>query len=260
MKEKNWLTWLTVLALVVGFAAMGASVWLSAQAAKQTQRNSQLAGQLYQASRTSSNEASSVKKRLDKLASDNSSLKKKNSLLAKENKALKQANQELPAASASAGLNVWKTEEKSGKLQLEIDNKTGQAVSDLLVLAVAARGRVTLNSLPGYFPVGGAKPRYFYRKKVAIGETEGSLTGPYAGSDLVCLFADASGVYWFKGNRGQIKKIGSQAHFKKLLRQISLNKLEESPLLVKKTKTEKKKTSKKTTKKAENQSSKKKAE
>ena len=23
MKEKNWLTWLTVLALVVGFAAMG---------------------------------------------------------------------------------------------------------------------------------------------------------------------------------------------------------------------------------------------
>lgn len=25
MKEKNWLTWLTVLALVVGFAAMGAS-------------------------------------------------------------------------------------------------------------------------------------------------------------------------------------------------------------------------------------------
>ncbi|MGZ1193868.1 hypothetical protein ACXO2V_08150 [Lactobacillus delbrueckii subsp. bulgaricus] len=42
MKEKNWLTWLTVLALVVGFAAMGASVWLSAQAAKQTQRNSQL--------------------------------------------------------------------------------------------------------------------------------------------------------------------------------------------------------------------------
>lgn len=258
MKEKNWLTWLTVLALVVGFAAMGASVWLSAQAAKQTQRNSQLAGQLYQASRTSSNEASSVKKRLDKLASDNSSLKKKNSLLAKENKALKQANQELPAASASAGLNVWKTEEKSGKLHLEIDNQTGQAVSDLLVLAVAASGRVTLNSLPGYFPVGGAKPRYFYRKKVAIGETEGSLTGPYAGSDLVCLFADASGVYWFKGNRGKIEKIGSQAHFKKLLRQISLNKLEESPLPVKKT--EKKKTSKKTTKKAENQSSKKKAE
>lgn len=42
MKEKNWLTWLTVLALVVGFAAMGASVWLSAQAAKQTQRNGQL--------------------------------------------------------------------------------------------------------------------------------------------------------------------------------------------------------------------------
>ncbi|KRO19447.1 hypothetical protein IV58_GL001290 [Lactobacillus delbrueckii subsp. jakobsenii ZN7a-9 = DSM 26046] len=37
MKEKNWLT---VLALVVGFAAMGASVWLSAQAVKQTQRNS----------------------------------------------------------------------------------------------------------------------------------------------------------------------------------------------------------------------------
>lgn len=258
MKEKNWLTWLTVLALVVGFAAMGASVWLSAQAAKQTQRNSQLAGQLYQASRTSSNEASSVKKRLDKLASDNSSLKKKNSLLAKENKALKQANQELPAASASAGLNVWKTEEKSGKLQLEIDNQTGQAVSDLLVLAVAASGRVTLNSLPGYFPIGGAKPYYFYRKKVAIGETEGSLTGPYAGSDLVCLFADASGVYWFKGNRGKIEKIGSQAHFKKLLRQISLNKLEESPLLVKKT--EKKKMSKKTTKKAENQSSKKKAE
>lgn len=258
MKEKNWLTWLTVLALVVGFAAMGASVWLSAQAAKQTQRNSQLAGQLYQASRTSSNEASSVKKRLDKLASDNSSLKKKNSLLAKENKALKQANQELPAASASAGLNVWKTEEKSGKLQLEIDNQTGQAVSDLLVLAVAASGRVTLNSLPGYFPVGGVKPRYFYRKKVAIGETEGSLTGPYSGSDLVCLFADASGVYWFKGNRGKIEKIGSQAHFKKLLRQISLNKLEESPLPVKKT--EKKKTSKKTTKKAENQSSKKKAE
>lgn len=259
MKEKNWLTWLTVLALVVGFVAMGASVWLSAQAAKQTQRNSQLAGQLYQASRTSSNEASSVKKRLDKLASDNSSLKKKNSLLAKENKALK-ANQELPAASASAGLNVWKTEEKSGKLQLEIDNQTGQAVSDLLVLAVAASGRVTLNSLPGYFPVGGAKPRYFYRKKVAIGETEGSLTGPYAGSDLVCLFADASGVYWFKGNRGKIEKIGSQAHFKKLLRQISLNKLEESPLPVKKTKTEKEKTSKKTTKKVENQSSKKKAE
>ena len=30
MKEKNWLTWLTALALVVGFAAMGASVWLSA--------------------------------------------------------------------------------------------------------------------------------------------------------------------------------------------------------------------------------------
>ncbi len=260
MKEKNWLTWLTVLALVVGFAAMGTSVWLSAQAAKQTQRNSQLAGQLYQASWTSSNEASSVKKRLDKLASDNSSLKKKNSRLAKENKVLKQANQDMPAASVSAGLNVWKTEEKSGKLQLEIDNQTGQAVSDLLVLAVAARGRVTLNSLPGYFPVGGAKPRYFYWKKVAIGETEGSLTGADAGSDLVCLFADASGVYWFKGNRGHIEKIGSQAHFKKLLRQISLNKLEESPLPVKKTKTEKKKTSKKTTKKAENQSSKKKAE
>lgn len=91
MKEKNWLTWLTVLALVVGFAAMGASVWLSAQAAKQTQRNSQLAGQLYQASRTKSQEASSIKKRLDKLASDNSSLKKKNSRLAKENQALKQA-------------------------------------------------------------------------------------------------------------------------------------------------------------------------
>ena len=153
MKEKNWLTWLTVLALVVGFVAMGASIWLSAQAAKQTQRNSQLAGQ------------------------------------------------------------------------------------------------ITLNSLPSYFPVGGAKPRYFYRKKVAIGKTEVSLTGAYAGPDMVCLFADASGVYWFKGNRGQIEKIGSQAHFKKLLRQISLNKLEESPLPVKKTKTEKKK--KQTSKKSE---------
>ena len=76
---------------------------------------------------------------------------------------------------------------------------------------------------------------------MAIGGTEGSLTGAYAGSDMVCLFADASGVYWFKGNRGQIEKIGSQAHFKKLLRQISLNKLEESPLPVKKMKTEKKK-------------------
>ncbi|MFK5656280.1 hypothetical protein ACIA4M_05820 [Lactobacillus delbrueckii subsp. bulgaricus] len=119
-------------------------------------------------------------------------------------------------------------------------------MSDLLVLAVAANGRITLNSLPSYFPVGGVKPRYFYRKKVAIGGTEGSLTGAYAGSDMVCLFADASGVYWFKGkNRGQIEKIGSQAHFKKLLRQISLNKLEESPLPVKKMKTEKKKTSKK---------------
>jgi hypothetical protein len=253
MKEKNWLTWLTVLALVVGFAAMGTSVWLSAQAAKQTQRNSQL----YQASWTSSSEASSVKKRLEKLASDNSSLKKKNSRLAKENRALKEANQE---ASAAAGLNVWETEEKSGQLQLEIDNQTGQVVSDLLVLAVAASGRVTLSGLPSYFPVGGAKPRYFYRKEVAIGKTEGSLTSAYAGSDLVCLCADASGVYWFKGNRRKIEKIGSQAHFKKLLRQISLNKLEESPLLVKKTKTEKKKTSKKTTKKAENQSSKKKAE
>lgn len=135
-------------------------------------------------------------------------------------------------------------------------------MSDLLVLAVAASGRVTLSSLTSYFPVGGAKPRYFYRKEVAIGKTEGSLTGAYAGSDLVSLFADASGVYWFKGNRGQIEKIGSQAHFKKLLRQISLNKLEESPLPVKKTKTEKKKkqTSKKTTKKAEKQSSKKKVE
>ncbi|MCD9218657.1 hypothetical protein LUB13_04415 [Lactobacillus delbrueckii subsp. lactis] len=244
MKEKNWLTWLTALALVVGFVAMGASIWLSVQAAKQTQRNSQLAGQLYQASRTKSQEAFSVKKRLDKLASDNSSLKKKNSRLAKENQALKQANQDLLAASAAAGLNVWETEEKSGKLQLEIDNQTGQAVSDLLVLAVAASGRVTLNSLPSYFPVGGAKPRYFYRKKVAIGGAEGSLTG----------------VYWFKGNRGQIEKIGSQAHFKKLFRQISLNKLEESPLPVKKTKTEKKKMSKKTTKKTEKQSSKKKAE
>nr|WP_269326429.1 hypothetical protein [Lactobacillus delbrueckii] len=111
----------------------------------------------------------------------------------------------------------------------------------MLVLAVAANGRITLNSLPSYFPVGGVKPRYFYRKKVAIGGTEGSLTGAYAGSDMVCLFADASGVYWFKGNRGQIEKIGSQAHFKKLLRQISLNKLEESPLPVKKMKTEKKK-------------------
>ncbi|BBL28297.1 hypothetical protein LDE03_13030 [Lactobacillus delbrueckii subsp. delbrueckii] len=139
MKEKNWLTWLTVLALVVGFAAMGASVWLSAQAAKQTQRN----------------------------------------------------------------------------------------------------------SFPSYFPVGGAKPRYFYRKKVAIGGAEGSLTGAYVGSDMVCLFADASGVYWFKGNRGQIEKIGSQAHFKKLLRQISLNKLEESSPLVKKTEKKKKQTSKK---------------
>ncbi|TXG03446.1 hypothetical protein FU323_09470 [Lactobacillus delbrueckii subsp. bulgaricus] len=95
-------------------------------------------------------------------------------------------------------------------------------MSDLLVLAVAANGRITLNSLPSYFPVGGAKPRYFYRKKVAIGGTEGSLTGAYAGSDMVCLFADASGVYWFKGSRGQIEKIGRQAHFKKLLRQISL--------------------------------------
>ncbi|WP_231510624.1 hypothetical protein [Lactobacillus delbrueckii] len=122
-------------------------------------------------------------------------------------------------------------------------------MSDLLVLAVAANGRITLNSLPSYFPVGGVKPRYFYRKKVAIGGTEGSLTGAYAGSDMVCLFADASGVYWFKGNRGQIEKIGSQAHFKKLLRQISLNKLEESPLPVKKMKTEKKKTSKKKSKK-----------
>ena len=248
MKEKNWLTWLTVLALVVGFAAMGASVWLSAQAAKQTQRNSQLAGQLYQASLTSSSEASSVKKRLDKLASDNSSLKKKNSRLAKENRALKEAK-----AGAAAGLNVWETEEKRGQLQLEIDNQTRQAVSDLLVLVVAASGRVTLSSLPSYFPVGGAKPRYFYRKEVAIGKTEGSLTGAYAGSNLVCLFADASGVYWFKGNRGKIEKIGSQAHFKKLLRQISLNKLEESPLPVKKTK-------KQTSEKAEKQSSKKKAE
>lgn len=49
------------LGLVVGFAAMGASVWLSAQAAKQTQRNSQLAGQLYQASRTKSQEAPASK-------------------------------------------------------------------------------------------------------------------------------------------------------------------------------------------------------
>ncbi|GHN51830.1 hypothetical protein [Lactobacillus delbrueckii] len=122
-------------------------------------------------------------------------------------------------------------------------------MSDLLGLAVAANGQITLNSLPSYFPVGGAKPRYFYRKKVAIGGAEGSLTGAYVGSDMVCLFADASGVYWFKGNRGQIEKIGSQAHFKKLLRQISLNKLGESPLPVKKTKTEKKK--KQTSKKSE---------
>ena len=70
------------------------------------------------------------------------------------------------------------------------------------------------------------------------------MTGAYAGSDLVCLlFVDASGFYWFKGNRGQIEKNGSQAHFKKLLRQISLNKLEESPLPVKKM--EKKKMAKK---------------
>ena len=176
-----------------------------------------------------------------------SSLKKKNSRLAKENRALKEANPDLPAAGAAAGLNVWETEKKSGQLQLEIDNQTRQAVSDLLVLAVAASGRVTLSGLPSYFPVGGAKPRYFYRKEVAIGKTEGSLTGAYAGSNLVCLFADASGVYWFKGNRGKIEKIGSQAHFKKL---------EESPLPVKKTKKKKKQTSKK----AEKQSSKKKAE
>ncbi|RHX64880.1 hypothetical protein DSY26_08750 [Lactobacillus delbrueckii] len=114
--------------------------------------------------------------------------------------------------------------------------------------------------MPSYFPVGGVKPRYFYRKKVAIGGTEGSLTGAYAGSDMVCLFADASGVYWFKGNRGQIEKIGSQAHFKKLLRQISLNKLEESPLPVKKMKTEKKKTSKKKEEKRKETSKKKKEE
>lgn len=105
--------------------------------------------------------------------------------------------------------------------------------------------QLTLNSLPSYFPVDGAKPRYFYRKKAAIGGAEGSLTGAYVGSDMVCLFADASGVYWFKENRGQIEKIGSQAHFKKLLRQISLNKLEESSLLVKKTEKKKKQTSKK---------------
>ncbi|EGD27484.1 hypothetical protein HMPREF5505_0852, partial [Lactobacillus delbrueckii subsp. lactis DSM 20072] len=37
------------------------------------------------------------------------------------------------------------------------------------------------------------------RKKVAIGKTVVSLTGAYAGPDMVCLFADASGVYWFKG-------------------------------------------------------------
>ena len=86
------------------------------------------------------------------------------------------------------------------------------------------------------------------------------MTGAYAGSDMVCLFADASGVYWVKGNGGQIEKIGSQDYLRKLLRQISLNKLEENPLLVKKTKTEKKKMSKKTTKKTEKQSSKKKAE
>ena len=86
------------------------------------------------------------------------------------------------------------------------------------------------------------------------------MTGAYAGSDMVCLFADASGVYWFKGNRGQIEKIGSQAHFKKLLRQISLNKLEKSPLPVKKMKTEKKKTSKKKGRKEETRRNKKKAE
>ncbi|UPT01675.1 hypothetical protein HFP49_08495 [Lactobacillus delbrueckii subsp. bulgaricus] len=112
--------------------------------------------------------------------------------------------------------------------------------------------------MPSYFPVGGVKPCYFYRKKVAIGGTEGSLTGAYAGSDMICLFADASGVYWFKGNRGQIEKIGSQAHFKKLLRQISLNKLEESSLPVKKMKTEKKKTSKKKEKRRNEQEERKK--
>ncbi|APG72247.1 hypothetical protein LD731_08320 [Lactobacillus delbrueckii subsp. delbrueckii] len=112
-------------------------------------------------------------------------------------------------------------------------------------LSAQAAKQTQRNSFPSYFPVGGAKPRYFYRKKVAIGGAEGSLTGAYVGSDMVCLFADASGVYWFKGNRGQIEKIGSQAHFKKLLRQISLNKLEESSPLVKKTEKKKKQTSKK---------------
>lgn len=99
--------------------------------------------------------------------------------------------------------------------------------------------------LPWLFSGWRGQAALFLPEKVAIGGAEGSLTGAYVGSDMVCLFADASGVYWFKGNRGQIEKIGSQAHFKKLLRQISLNKLEESSLLVKKTEKKKKQTSKK---------------
>ncbi|GHW00461.1 hypothetical protein lacNasYZ03_01480 [Lactobacillus nasalidis] len=146
-----------------------------------------------------------------------------------------------------------KRAQKQGQqlLYLQIDNESGQALADLLVLAVPTNDRVSLSHLTEFFPINGPKPCYFYRTKLPAGKSAGLLTSTSSAPALVSLFQDQKGIYWFKGNRGQIEKVGTAVHFKKLLRQIGLNGLKESqlPAAQKKQKKTQKKTPKTATKK-----------
>lgn len=224
MKERNWLTWLTVLSLVVGFVAMGTGIWLSYEAVRVSRAKDKVDEELYITQKQSQATESSLKRQNSKLTAANSSLKTENQRLKENNLGLKNAAQKLPEKAEAAGMNLW-VKEKKGKhtLLVKVDNETGQTERNLLILLIPGTSEATLNNLPKLFPVNGAKPQYVYVKKVPVGSTSISLNVANNNSDLAFFFKNNQENYWFKGSHGRSDKIGSYSHFAKTLSQIGLN-------------------------------------
>lgn len=239
MKERNWLTWLTVLSLVVGFVAMGTRLWLSYEAVRVSRAKDKVDEELYVTQKQSQAMEASLKRQNSKLLQANSSLKSANNQLKNSNAGLKNAAQNLPEKGEAAGMDLWHTAKPTGKkyrkfvnaakkkgrqtLFVKVDNETGQAEHNLLILAIPSASEVTLGNLTSFFPVNGAKPQYAYIKEVPAGSSTTYLNLTNSNVSLAFFFENSQGNYWFKGSRGRLDKVGSYSHFAKTLSQIGLN-------------------------------------